>query len=215
MPYSVTISIDSTGVSNIYAANQYVTFLRNVTAWVQSGPAAVHQLQLVTMPVTTAWLAFQPYQSNTITWTDSSNVYATSSPLQAFQQIGILSQTAAQAGLTYPFQQAQFGSPSSNGTGAYAISNQQSNGLAFGLSATASVNNVNVTAPFNAVPVLNNQIGVFMPTDTVTILLTSCSTSGTIIPQLGGGLVVSLSGSSPSVSVGFNDTTNSFYVSSS
>jgi len=145
--YQINIAIDDTGLQNIYQANQYVTIVNSVV----SNPLADGNL-------TVAWLAFQPLESNQITWTENYYLYATTTTLQDGVQIAMTSQTQepAQAGWIYTFSEGQFSGASGTG-GTFNVDNQMSaNDFSFGLAQSATVNNTTTFAPLNAVPVLSS-----------------------------------------------------------
>ena len=203
--YGLNINIDSTGLTNIYNANQYVTLVKSVGSSTTPGS-------------TVAWVTFQPYQSNVVTWVENYLIYGTIMSLQSGAQIVMTSSTPnpVQAGWTYTFQQGQFTGASGGAAGAFNVDNQQSNGINFGLAQTANVNGSSVLAPLNAVPVNMNQTASFTPIETVSIFLSSYENNGVVISSVAGNaLAVQLSSASPTATIGFNDTNNTFYLSGS
>ena len=212
MQFTINISIDSTGVSQIYGASQSVTLVRSVDSFVRSAPALS---MAAALPYSVVWLAFQPFQSNCITWSDACELIASTTPAQAGNVITASATTSgAQPGETWTLQNGQFSLTSSGGGSGYLAANEQTNGLTFGLLASATVNGAQVVAPLNVQPVLYNQLGEFTPGETISVFLSSAGASGTIVPDIAGaGLTVSLTPASPVVNLGFNDETNQFYVS--
>ncbi len=207
MQYQISIAIDDAGLQKIYAAGQSVTLVKSVVA---------NPLSSGNLPV--AWLAFQPLESNQITWVENYYMYATTTVLQSGATIQMTSQTQApvQEGWMYTFEQGQFSG--SSGTGdTFNVDNQMSNGFFnFGLAQQATVNNVSTLAPLNAQPVLYNESASFTPIETISIFLSSYSNNGVVISQVASNaLVVQLTSQSPTASVGFNDATNTFYLVSS
>lgn len=212
MQFTVNISIDSTGLSQIYDAYQSVTLVRSVASFVRSAPA---MRTAAALPYSVVWLAFQPFESNIITWSDACELFASTTPAQAGNVIATNATTSgAQPGDTWTLQNGQFSRTSSGGSG-YLAANEQSNGLTFGLLVSATVNGAApVVAPLNVQPVLYNQLGQFTPGETIAVFLSSAGANGTIVPNIAGaGLTVSLTSSAPVVNLGFNDQTNQFYVS--
>jgi hypothetical protein len=207
MQYQVNVTIDDTGLQNIYSANQYVTLVKSVL----SNPMPAGNL-----PV--AWLAFQPLEGNTITWVENYYIYATTTTLQSGATIAMTSQTAdpAQLGWIYTFAQGMFTGASGTGD-TFNVNNQMSSqGLSFGLAQSATVNNTTTFAPLNAVPVLSNENASFTPEETLSIFLSSYSDNGSVISQVASNaLSFSLSSKSPTANIGFNDSTNTFYLMSS
>lgn len=203
--YGLNINIDSTGLTNIYNADQYVTLVKSVGSTTASGN-------------TVAWVTFQPYQSNIVSWVENYLIYGTISQLQSGATIVMTSQTASavQTGWTYTFEQGQFTGASGGASGSFNLENQQSNGINFGLAQTATVNGSSTLAPLNAVPVNINQSASFTPIETVSIFLSSYENNGVVISSVAGNaLTVQLTTASPVATIGFNDANNTFYLGSS
>ena len=96
-----------------------------------------------------------------------------------------------------------------------AVANQQTPTAMyeFGLAQQALVNGVSLIAPINALPLLFNEEATFMPTETVSIFLSSYAGNG--VPLAGvptNALTIELTPQTPVASVGFNDATNAFYL---
>ncbi len=203
MQYQLNISIDSTGLSQIYAANQAITVVKSVV----TSPLASGNL-----PV--AWINFQPLEENTVTWMESYNIYATNQTLTAGATIVQTSVTGApvQLGWNYTFQQGQFTGTSGTGT-TFNVTNQQGGMFNFGLSQQAMVNNVSVMAPLNAIPVLNGESATFTPEETVSIFLSNSVNNGVVLSQVASNaLPVTLTSQNATANIGFTDSTNSFYL---
>lgn len=200
--YGLNINIDSAGLTNIYNAGQSVTLVKSVGSTTSSSS-------------TVAWVSFQPYLGNVVSWTQNYLVYGTLLALQSGAQIVMTSatQNPVQAGFTYTFKQGQFSGASGGAAGSFNVNNQQGNGINFGLAQTASVNGTNVLAPLNAVPVNMNQTASFTPIETVSIFLSSYSNNGVVISSVAGNaLSVQLTSASPVATIGFNNTNNTFYL---
>jgi hypothetical protein len=213
MQYSVDITIDENDLDKIYGANQSVTFVKSVNQFVG---ANVSSYDDYCCPV--AWLAFQPLESNNVSWIENYYMYASTTVLQSGAAIKMNSQTtsAVQIGWLYTFASGMFTGASSGGEEPDAFNLY--NGMTtpqfnFGLAQHASVNNIQVFAPLNAVPVLYNQDAIFTPMETVSIFLSSCSANGTVIPIIpSNALTFTLTPQNPSANVGFNDNNNEFYI---
>ncbi|WP_394822971.1 hypothetical protein [Pendulispora albinea] len=204
MQYQLNIDISSKGLSNIYDSGQTVTLVKSVVTDPLSGG---------NLPV--AWLAFQPLQSNQVTWMVTYYMYATTTVIQSGATIKMTSKTdtPVQAGWTYPFAQGQFGSVSGTGS-TYNVENQSAQGkYQFGLAQQALVNNVQTIAPLNAVPVLYNESATFTPKENISIFLSGATDNGSVISQVSSkALAVTLTSQNPVANIGFNDTTNTFYL---
>jgi hypothetical protein len=208
MQYQVNISIDNAGLQAIYAAGQAVTFVKSVVA---------NPLSSGNLPI--AWIAFQPFQVNQVSWVENYKLYGTTTQLQAGAQIVMTSMTTQQAqlGWLYTFQNGMFNAQSGLGN-TFNLSNQANTPtlMNFGLSQIANVNGVSVNAPLNSIPVLYNQLATFTPQEQVSVFLSSYEDNGVVISQVASNaLNITLSSQNPTASVGFNDATNTFYLQSS
>lgn len=202
--YQLTIDIDNAGLTNIYNAGQYVTLVKSVIA--SSTESQV------------AWISFQPLQTNVVSWVENYYLYATTTAMQSGATITMTSTSsnAVQEGWLYTFQNGQFnGGTSGTGT-TFNVANQMNNAsYNFGLAQYASVNNVSTFAPLNAVSVLYNETASFTPQEIISIYLSSFSNNGTVISSVASNaLTVTLTSTSPSAVIGFNDANNTFYLNS-
>ena len=215
MQFQLNITISSAGLTQIINAGQSVTIVRTTSAFVMTS-ANLEKAVALTPSWSVAWLAFQPYANNIITWTDACNLFASTTTAALNEIITVsASTTAAQAGQTWTFSQGQFSLATTGSGASYFATNQASNGLSFGLLAAASVNETSVNAPLNLQAVLYNQTATFTPTESVTIFLSTAAGNGAVIPYIGSaGLTVPVTSGTP-VNIGFNDNTNEFYVSGS
>jgi hypothetical protein len=208
MQYQVTIDIDQQGVQKINQAQQFVTLVRNVISSVEGNSG--HRMSPNT---SIAWLAFQPLESNTVTWTEDYILYATTTVLQSGASITISSQTPnpAQVGWNYTFQNGVITGAAGGAQGSFNLSNQMQGNFNLGLAQQATVNNASSLAPLNAVPVFYNEHANFTPQEEIFIFLSSYGNNGSVIdPISGNDWTVTLSGSQPSATVGFNDSNNTF-----
>jgi hypothetical protein len=204
--YQINISIDSAGVQAINAAGQFVTFVKSIT----SSPAESGNL-----PV--AWLSFSPFMSNSVKWQESYYLYATTTVITSGATIQETSQTPApaQEGPIYTFKQGVFTAGTEGSATTYNMLNSQGSGLTFGLAQVASVNGTNVTAPLNAVSVLNGENASFTPIETISVFLSSFNNNGTVISQVAStALVVQLTSQEPVANVTFNDANSQFILTS-
>jgi hypothetical protein len=202
MQYQIEVNIDQQGLQSIYGANQFVTLVKSIG----STPSA-------TMPV--AWLAFQPLESNTVTWVENYSLYATTTVLQSGASIVMTSQTEgpAQVGWNYTFQNGALTGVAGGAQGSFNLSNQMQGNFNFGLAQQATVNNVTTFAPLNAVPVLYNEQASFTPQEEISIFLSAYSNNGSVISSIAGNaLAITLSSAQPSATLGFNDSNNTFYL---
>ncbi|XXT20092.1 hypothetical protein WME94_00815 [Sorangium sp. So ce429] len=194
----IQIDIDKKGLDAIHAAGQSVALVKGGAS---PGGATV------------AWLTFQPFQTNQVTWTESYDVYATTTLLAPNAVILVNSKSgSAETGWTYTLEDGQFTAAAGGVTGAISVANQAQNGLSFGLLQQALVNNVAVSGPESAIPVLYNQTTFLTPSTTISIFLTPAGSNGTILYEVpSNALTVTATAASPTVNVGFDDATNTFY----
>src|SRR5262245_57303979 len=89
--YQLTIQFDSQGLATLNEAGQLVTIVKSVSTGT---------------PV--AWVAFDPMESNTVTWTEQYSVYASTTQIQDGAQIITQSTQAAVGGNTYTLSGGQF-----------------------------------------------------------------------------------------------------------
>ena len=206
MQYQLIIDIDDAGLTNIYKAGQSVTIVKSVVA---------NPLSSGNLPI--AWVSFQPFETNSVTWVENYNIYATTTQLISGATIMQTSVTAApvQTGWTYTFAQGSFTGAQGGGSATYNMNNQQNGMYSFGLSQQAVINNMPVMAPLNAIPVMYNEGATFTPEETVSIFLSNTSNNGVVLSQVSSNaLTVTLTSQTPTASIGFNDSNNTFYQQS-
>jgi hypothetical protein len=217
MQYELDISIDENSVKSIGLAGQAVTIVKVVNSYVSTAGSTPPQGPNPGYPPV-AWLEFQPWESNTVIWTEAYEVYASTNGLPVYRTIQPLSSSEqAQLGWMYTLQSNMFTGAQGGGCAAkYNITNAQGKEHNFGLSQQATVNG-NPTAtfvPLNSIPVLNNQQARFSPTETVSIFLSTYIGYGTLLSEVPEqALTVTLTSQSPSANIGFNDSNNTFYLS--
>ena len=208
--YEINITIDPTGLTSIYNAKQSVALFKSVQSTVGLNHAQT------TTPCPIAWVVFQPFATNVVTWIESYCVYASTTHLTTGAVIFLTALTSpAQTGQVYTLQYGSFTVASGGVIGAFTAENQASNGLSFGLVQQATVNNVPVSAPLSAQPVLYNQSAIITPSATLSVFLTSVSAGGTVLDRVPpSALTVNLTSQLQSVAVGFSDANNTFYLES-
>ncbi len=210
--YELDISIDDQGLDSIYWAKQAVTIVKDVTAFVMTAESPRTTPTQEYLPV--AWLEFQPFENNTVTWTETYQIYASHTVLEAGTAIQQLSNTQVQLGRMYTFKNNTFESTPSDQLTTYNLKNAQGSPFDFGLSQQAVVNgSQSAFAPLNAIPVLNNQQATFSPIETVYIFLSTYCGDGVVISCVPDqALAVTPTPQAPAAKIAFNDTTNTFYL---
>ncbi|HEX6098129.1 MAG TPA: hypothetical protein VF432_17515 [Thermoanaerobaculia bacterium] len=228
MQFQVDLEFDVAGLAKIAGQGQFVTVFRSVTAVV--GTAAARYAE-ATFPVGTAaaryaeatfpvaWLAFQPLATaNVLIWTDAANLYAAAAapapggviafpfPARTHGLTPGLSSTLCDGA----FRTAGVGPDPS----AYRAVNAQRDFFCFGLIGEAFLNGVpRPHRPMNIQStLLNEAVDFILDPGAITIALTNIGTDGTMMPVEAGGLPLTLSGASPTAKVGFDDSTNEFFL---
>jgi hypothetical protein len=208
MQYQLDIgTIDNIGLNTIYNTGQAITLVKSVV----SNPLASGNLPI-------AWVEFQPFANNLVSWIENYYIYATTTLLQGGATIVMTSQTSTpvQTGWTYTFANGQFSSASGGAPGVFTVQNDYNGIINFGLAQYATVNNTSVFAPLNAIPVAYNQSVTFTPQENVSIFLSAYVNNGTVISQVAGNaLPVTLTSQSPAANIGFNNSNNTFYLKQS
>ena len=205
MQYQLNIAIDSNGLNAIYQAGLAVTLVKSVVA----SPLVQGNLPI-------AWVEFQPFQNNLVSWIENYHAYATTTTVQSGATIFMTSQTSTpvQTGWTYSFAQGQFSAAQGGAVGVYTVhNNTPGSTFSFGLAQQASINNVTTFAPLNAQPVPFNMDATFTPQEIISIFLSSYVNNGVVISQVASNaLTVTLTSQHPTASIGYNDQQNSFYL---
>lgn len=200
--YGLTIAIDDKSLEKIYGTNQSVTLVKRVGSSAGRGSDV-------------AWVTFKPFEKNAVTWVENYHIYATSTLLQDGAKIDLTSRTASpvQDGWMYRFEHGKFADTPGGKAGSFHVDNQQDDNINFGLAQAATVNNMTVFAPLNAVPVNRNQTASFTPIETVSIYLSSYQDNGVVISAVAGdALAVELTSENPTAAIGFNPLNNTFFI---
>lgn len=211
MSFEIDLKIDDIGLQNIASTGQSVTVVQSVISSADGPPA----------PLPVAWLAFMPLEQNTIKWDQSYFIYATTTLSQAGAQINLISQTQSpvQPGILNTLENGFFSSaPGGIPPTSFDASNQESGFpiLGFGLAQQATMNNgvALPLSPLNMVPVLFNEQVSFIAEVTLSIFLSTAQNNGTVLSSIASGaLQFTLTSANPTISLGFDDTTNTFFVS--
>lgn len=180
--YTLTLNIDAQDLTYIKAAQQRITLGKTVGG---DQPNVI-------------WLSIDPFQANTVQWTDDVWIYASTTQVTSGASILKLSEVQpgpALDGGYYPFTAAavfnDFVSSTDVPAGTYAANNDMPASnyplLTFGLSQSAQVNAVPVTRkPISARMVLATQRIFMTPNANVYVWLQSQFASETIITSIVG-----------------------------
>lgn len=199
--YSLTIQFDNGGLQALNAAGQLVTLVKSVP---DGSPVA--------------WVSFEPMENNTITWTDSYSVYASTTKVESGVQITTQSTQPAEGGNTYTFAGGQFnqGTKGLSPT-QYAVRNNdpkfQIAGITMvtsGLYQGAVVNGQSTKSPLNAVGVLYANTATFTPVEKVQVFASYYQNNGLVISRVvDEALLVDLTDQTTQT-IHYNDATNQF-----
>jgi len=194
--FSLQLSIDPNDLAIIQEATLKITLAKLVSFEINVSELT---LTLTETPSYLAWLVFDPFQINTIQWSDQYSIYAsTQSELDNKTVISKTSQTTfpADDAAYYSFNaSAIFSGPYPGSgdppSGAYKVNNYmpstQYPALTFGLQQTASINEntIDNPSPVNAAVVPYNYPITFTPVNNIIyVWLQTPLTSGTVIAEL-------------------------------
>jgi len=172
--YQLNVVFESDDLQTIKAAGEKVTLLKKTNSGV---------------PL--AWVAFLPFQKNTVAWEEDYALYASKVATQSGATIYKLSDVDANPMVCYPFQDyGAFGVPIQDNNikkGQYKISNnyQDEAMLTFGLAQGVQVNGTAFpNKPINAAIVPRDHEATFIPLTEIVIFLDSKISSGMVITEV-------------------------------
>ncbi len=201
--FTLNVEFNSSDLSTILAANEQVAILK--------APVITEQ--------SVVWIAFSPFEANTVSWLENYAVYASHSVMVNGAKITMKAAQAAEPELFYPFKDGTFEPPvkaSNIGPGEYGIRDQDFDfpALTFGLAQAALVNGADVNyQPLNAQTVLRGQEAIFTPEDTIAVALMSKVESGFVISEVSGvPIVLKFGGGVDSITIKYNGETGRFVV---
>ncbi len=204
MIYTLNFTIDQAGVNAINGAQQFVTIVKsNLSGAPVDNPVA--------------WLAIKPMETITVTWEEQYVIYASQTQVSNGAVITMSSQTADVIdGWLYTLSpNLTFTGAENNSPGSFEMLNKAGVNLTGGLAQTGTINGKSVTAPLNAVGVLNTETASFEPLETVSIFVSSYQNNGCVISDVASNAyVVTLSSASPTANIGYDDTNNVFIAGS-
>lgn len=179
MDYTLNLIIDTESLRVIKAAQLMLTLAK---------PVGAEQPNVT-------WMVFDPFEGNTIKWTEEYGIYSSPSQLNVAGTIvsRISEKFPAEDAMAYPFAGNTFNTPQSGSLaplpGSFKIQNQNTGYpmLTFGLEQKASINTRDIDAsPINASIVPFNYDAIFTPTTTVYVWLQSVYTSGCVLTSING-----------------------------
>eukprot|EP01132_Coremiostelium_polycephalum_P005732 gene5732-7129_t len=166
-PYNIHFEFDQAGLASLSQAHQKVCIVKSVDDKVGN----------------VVWLTFRPFQANTVTFTETYGLYASSQKIQQGTVLTRLSDVkVAQNGYSYPFNSSGFFDPASGRVDkGFGVKNNYGESLTFGLTQTANVNGSIVNSEINAAIVPNNLLSEFIPNLKVRVFVAANFDSGSII----------------------------------
>ena len=130
------------------------------------------------------WIAFDPFQYNTLQWSDEYSIYASTVPIQAGKIVYMATSMAANPGSIYIYNQTGFTEQTNKlAPDQFGIENNDStiNLLTVGLAQRIDINDgVQTVRPQNATYVPYSQKGIFQPLDRLLVFNASQLSDGSI-----------------------------------
>lgn len=153
------------------------------------------------------WAVFSPFERNSVLWHNEYGVYA--SPNQVQPETVITASSTlypASSGVVYPFVDNVFGEPKDSvQPNNYAIENDTTTTLTFGLAQTVTANGSTFGAqPASAITVLPQFRAMFEPTEDISVFLYREVDLGTIIVKTEGPVLTVDMASSPTQTIHYN-----------
>lgn len=203
MHYRIHFDLDPASLQGTYRDGQYVTMVKHVDS---------------TLPAVGAltWIAFAPFQRNTVAWEDPCALFASTTRLEKGKEVEILASIAAQTGSIYVLRDERFDGAMPGPPGEYTAANGEGHPVTFGLAQEATVNAVAMRAPSVAVPVPGGETVGFVPSEEVSVFLAPFRSGGILLDAVPpDALRVKLSPASPEARLAFHRATMTFRSSRS
>lgn len=202
--YQLQINIDPSHVEQIVKAGQQVVMMKQVTG--NGTPLA--------------WLAFSPYQSNTVNWQDQYAVFASQSQIQSGATISQLASRNATQRTAYGFDNNIFNVAPARSvltSGMYETINQSDHTLTFGLAQAATLNGTDVGSnALFAGSLLPGQWLDMTPYETVSVFLYNNTKSAMCLGTvMGPSLAVTFGGATTSQTISFDYKLGGFQLQTS
>jgi len=172
MAYELKINFSSNDLNQIYAANQSVVLVKNVSS---------------TFPNTqTAWIVFRPMMSNQVMWESLYQAYTCRGQIMNGAMISPALQANVGFGQAIPYNNQGFGQPETGAAPLTSMSiiNLSSNPTTMGLSLSGNVNGSQQTAPICALSVMLDTSVTLTPGESLSVFMSSYMNAGTVICNL-------------------------------
>ncbi|MGI4764935.1 MAG: hypothetical protein ACRYGP_07695 [Janthinobacterium lividum] len=200
MDCAINFTIDTTGVKQINDANQQITIVKSTSTAGKEKPVA--------------WISFEAMNAISVTWTEEYFIYASLSKIEDDMKIVESSATddPIEFSELYKFSSDVFSMEAGGSDGMYTAKNDGGKTYTMGLAQSAIVNGKAVSAPINAVSVLNAEEGTFKPRIKLSVFLSGTQDNGTVLSHIqGNAFTFELSSDQATVDLGFSDTNNTFH----
>jgi hypothetical protein len=199
--YKLNVLFDSKeDLQTIYTAKERLTLMK------QTEPGA-----------TLAWIAFDPFMNNTVSWTDTYALYASKSIVEAGATIDRLDDIEAAQQKVYAFSQGAFaeGQKSSDlSAGQYKVINDYASEdwLTFGMAQHVQVNGTAYpNHPINAVVVPREHTAVFTPYEKVKVSLRAHMRNSLVVSDVSNeGLTLTYGGGVTEHTIRYESTSGKF-----
>ncbi|NLR74231.1 hypothetical protein [Leeia aquatica] len=174
--YKLNIDFAATDLGTLLSAGENVVITKTVNG---SAGSSV------------AWVTFSPLEQNTVSWTDSYTLYASTSSVQNGATINMLSQAPGAETMQLPFTNlASFGAATPGLTlpvDTYGLVNQylRQPAMTFGLAQEANVSGTGLPAsPINAALVPMNHQATFQPLEIIQVFMQANIDSGMVLTEV-------------------------------
>eukprot|EP00731_Ephydatia_muelleri_P014003 Em0007g1313a len=189
--YSIDVDFNATDVQNLNAQGYSLCLSKGTVDSAISDP-----LPLI-------WVAKQPFQDNSITWTENYNYYASDSSVQAGANIEQTSYTVDGISLNTPYQfiegAFQVGGAAQPSATEYVVENDNGAQVILGVSQSVQLDGKTVSSPIFGQSVDNGLQVSYQPQEVISVFLQRKATNGQMISSTGSQVtIVSLSPANPS-----------------
>ncbi|MEJ1353730.1 MAG: hypothetical protein RPU64_10770 [Candidatus Sedimenticola sp. (ex Thyasira tokunagai)] len=173
--YELIVELEDADIDHINDAGQAITIVKNL----KNIPYAKDGY-----PV--AWLAFKPFEKNTITWVNEYGVYASNTvPAPGKKLVQNSEVEVATVHCMYPFSEGMFHAPHLGTKNSYGVENSTIDTYVFGLNQSATVNSEFAKGvPLNAEELLGKETVEFTPHESVYVFLYKRHDNGVIISEV-------------------------------
>jgi hypothetical protein len=200
--YQLNISFTQADLDTLHEAGELVTIVKQTT----SGGSA-----------TVAWVTFDPFTSNTVTWEDTYTLYASNTEIEGNATIQMMSQAPAAEMQSLIFASGSFQGAQQGVTlpaDTYGVLNNETDvpALTFGLAQEATVSgNAVPSSPINAQWVPSHQNAAFEPLDVIQVFMQAQTSNGMVLSDVTSqAITLTFSGDAPSQAIAYSAALGGF-----